>query len=101
MLIQNNQNELAFQLWWFVYYDRGCACVPHAFSFGLKKTTSYSMSLRTMICGGERSSMQEMQKKETVKQSCSNKVASLAQSAFARFTRAPGTLPGDPGNFSA
>jgi hypothetical protein len=64
----NNQNELAFQLWWFACYDHGCACVPHTFSLGLKKTTSYSMSLRTINCGGERRSMQ---KKETVKQSCS------------------------------
>jgi hypothetical protein len=47
--------------------------------------------------------MQEMQKKETVKQSCSNKVASLAPSAFAvaqavhkvlgPFREIPGTLP--------
>jgi hypothetical protein len=95
----NNQNELAFQLWWFAYYDHGCACVPHAFSLGLKKTTSYSMSLRTMLCGGERSSMQEMQKKETVKQSCSNKVASLAPSAFARFTRVLGPFREIPETF--
>jgi hypothetical protein len=43
--------------------------------------------------------MQEMQKKETVKQSCSNKVASLAPSAFARFTRVLGPFREIPGTF--
>jgi hypothetical protein len=40
MLMFNNQNELAFQLWWFAYNDHGCACVLHTFSLGLEKTTS-------------------------------------------------------------
>jgi hypothetical protein len=59
-----NKNELAFQLWWVAYYDQGCACVLHTFSLDLERTTSYySMSSGTMICGGERHSVLEMQKK--------------------------------------
>jgi hypothetical protein len=50
-----------------------------------------------MICGGH--SVQEMQKKETVKQECSNKVASLAPSAFARFTRVLGPFRQIPETF--
>jgi hypothetical protein len=83
----NNQNELAYQLWWFAYYDQGCACVPHAFLIGPKRPRPIASFLRTIIFGGERHSVQEMQEKETVKRSCSNKVAGLAPSAFARFTR--------------
>jgi hypothetical protein len=93
----NNQNELAFQLWWFAYYDHGCACVLHAFSLGLKNECI--MSLRTILCGGERYSVQEMQKKETEKQSWSNKVARLAPSAFARLTRVLGPFQEIPGTF--
>jgi hypothetical protein len=26
MLMPNNQNELAFQLWWFACYGHGCLC---------------------------------------------------------------------------
>jgi hypothetical protein len=86
----NNQNELAFQLWWFACYDHGCACVPHTFSLGLKMTTSYSMFLADNDLWRVKNSVQENQKKGTEKQSCSNKVASLAPSAFARFTKVLG-----------
>jgi hypothetical protein len=43
--------------------------------------------------------MQEMQKKVMVKQSCSNKVASLAPSAFARYTRVLGPFREIPETF--
>jgi hypothetical protein len=43
--------------------------------------------------------VQEMQKKETVKQSCSNMVASLEPSAFAKFTRVLGPFREIPGTF--
>jgi hypothetical protein len=63
MLIPINKNELAFQLWWFAYYDQGCACVLHTFSLDLESTMSYSMSSGTVICGGERHSVLEMQRR--------------------------------------
>jgi hypothetical protein len=46
-----------------------------------------------------KNSVQEIQKKETVKQSCSKKVASLAQSAFARFIRVLGPFREIPETF--
>jgi hypothetical protein len=60
MLMPNNQNELAFQLWWFAYYDHGCACVPHTFSLGLKMTTSYSMFLADNGLWRVKNSVQEI-----------------------------------------
>jgi hypothetical protein len=96
----NNQNELAFQLWWFAYYDHGCACVPHTFSLGLKMTTSYSMFLRTMICGGKRILCKNFRRKGQQSNRVATRWLALHRQRLLG-SQGPGTLPGDPGNFSA